>query len=238
MSISGRCNPFGRLAKATVVLLLASLTQLLAIFPTNVDGFQLNRNSHCNDFSRRLQGTRHTTVTGSSLSLSPADLEVIPPSYQLAIGTLALGAAFGLPNSPLKNKITPYLAGIPLLLFGLFIAFQTTTLRFTFSDSNFSLVKSDLTTTGENLVVGGENSWSYKSFVNYDFFPSRSFPILVYFKETQTPEEMWNTGPGEQANSPEAIAKGAKPGQVHFFPAIGNVEQMAKGFEKNACAKI
>jgi len=87
-------------------------------------------------------------------------------------------------------------------------------------------------------VVGGENSWSYKSFVNYDFFPSRSFPILVYFKETQTPEEMWNTGPGEQANSPEAIAKGAKPGQVHFFPAIGNVEQMAKGFEKNACAKI
>ena len=39
--------------------------------------------------------------------------------------------------------------------------------------------------------------------------PSRSFPILVYFKETQTPEEMWNIGPGEQANSEEAIAKGA-----------------------------
>jgi len=238
MSISGRCYPYGRLAKAMFVLLLASLSHLLAIFPTNVDGFQLNRNSYCNDFPRRLQEPRHTTVTGSSLSLSPADLQVISPSYQLAIGTLALGSAFGLPNSPLKNKITPFLAGIPLLLFGLFIAFQTTTLRFTFSDSNFSLVKSDLTTTGENLVVGGENSWSYKSFVNYDFFPSRSFPILVYFKETQTPEEMWNTGPGEQANSPEAIAKGAKPGQVHFFPAIGNVEQMAKQFEKNSCAKI
>ena len=39
--------------------------------------------------------------------------------------------------------------------------------------------------------------------------PSRSFPILVYFKEMQTPEEMWNVGPGEQANSEEAIAKGA-----------------------------
>ena len=39
--------------------------------------------------------------------------------------------------------------------------------------------------------------------------PSRNFPILVYFKETQTPEEMWNIGPGEQANSPEAIEKGA-----------------------------
>lgn len=39
--------------------------------------------------------------------------------------------------------------------------------------------------------------------------PSRSFPILVYFKETQTPEENWNVGPGEQANSEEAIANGA-----------------------------
>ena len=41
------------------------------------------------------------------------------------------------------------------------------------------------------------------------YSPSRSFPILIYFKETQTPEENWNIGPGEQANSPEAIAKGA-----------------------------
>ena len=41
------------------------------------------------------------------------------------------------------------------------------------------------------------------------YSPSRSFPILVYFKETQTPEENWNVGPGEQANSEEALAKGA-----------------------------
>lgn len=41
------------------------------------------------------------------------------------------------------------------------------------------------------------------------YSPSRSFPILIYFKETQTPAENWNIGPGEQANSPEAIAKGA-----------------------------
>ena len=94
-----------------------------------------------------------------------------------------------------------------------------------------------MTETGENFVVGGENSWTYDSFVNYDFFPSRSFPILVYFKETQTPEEQWNIGPGEQANSPEAIAKGAKPGQVHFFPAIGNVKEIAKDFEKYNCEK-
>jgi hypothetical protein len=39
--------------------------------------------------------------------------------------------------------------------------------------------QADMSSTGENVVVGGENSWSYESFVNYDFFPSESFPILV-----------------------------------------------------------
>jgi NIMA (never in mitosis gene a)-related kinase len=39
--------------------------------------------------------------------------------------------------------------------------------------------QADMSSTGENVVVGGTNSWSYESFVNYDFFPSESFPILV-----------------------------------------------------------
>ena len=102
-----------------------------------------------------------------------------------------------------------------MTLFGFFIAFQTTTLRFTFDDTSFALVKADLSSTGENVVVGGENVWRYDTFVNYDFFPAEQFPILVYFKETQTPKEFWNVGPGEQANSEEALANGAKPGQVH-----------------------
>ena len=151
---------------------------------------------------------------------------------------MALGAAFGVPGSPLKSKLSAFLGGIPLTLFGLFLAYQTTTLRFTFDDDNFSLVKSNMESTGENVVVGGENVWAYKSFVNYDVFPSRSFPILIYFKETQTPEEFWNVGPGEQANSEEALAKGAVRGQVHFFPAIGNTEQIISAYEKHDCAKL
>lgn len=70
------------------------------------------------------------------------------------------------------------------------------------------------------------------------YSPSRSFPILVYFKETQTPEENWNIGPGEQANSEEAVAKGAVRGQVHFFPAIANTEDLIRGFERHGCAKL
>jgi len=164
--------------------------------------------------------------------------EVVDPSYNLALGSLALGAVWGIPGSPLKSKWGAFLAGVPLALFGLFLAFQTTTLRFTFEDSSFALVRSDLSSTGENVVVGGENVWRYDTFVNWDFFPSEDFPILVYFKETQTPKEYWNAGPGEQANSAEALAKGAKEGQVHFFPAIARVDQLKAGFEKNGCAKL
>ena len=54
-------------------------------------------------------------------------------------------------------------------------AAQTTTLRFTFEDSSFALVRSDLSSTGENVVVGGENVWRYDTFVNWDFFPSEDF---------------------------------------------------------------
>mmetsp|Transcript_13110 Transcript_13110/g.38569 ORF Transcript_13110/g.38569 Transcript_13110/m.38569 type:complete len:232 (-) Transcript_13110:390-1085(-) len=179
------------------------------------------------------------TPTATSLAVvPPAGVDVISPSYDLAVGSIALAAAFGLPQSPLKSRISAFLGGIPLLLFGLFLTYQTTTLRFTFDDTNFSLVKSDLSSTGENVVVGGENVWAYDKFVNYDFFPSRDFPVLVYFKETQTPEKYWNDGPGASANSDEALSKGAVPGQVHFFPAIGNVEKMAGEFDSRGCAKL
>ena len=111
-------------------------------------------------------------------------------------------------------------------------------LDFTFDDEAFEL-KSGEEDIGENVVVGGANRWAYNTFVNYETFPKGwDVPILVYFKETQTPEVNWNVGPGEQANSPEAIAKGAKPGQVHFFPAIANVADLKAAFVEHDCAKL
>ena len=184
------------------------------------------------------------TPTGPLASPTPrastirCALDVVDPSYNLALGSVALGAIFGVPGSPLKSKVGAFVAGVPLALFGIFIAFQTTTLRFTFDDDSFALVKSDLSSTGENVVVGGENDWAYKKFVNYDFFPSESFPILVYFKETATPQDKWAVGPGQFANSDDALAKGAVQGQVHFFPCIGNADQLRDEFIKNGCAKL
>ena len=122
-----------------------------------------NGQSSMNHQNKFACSTRTTTT-----HLAAGPLEVIDPSYNLALGSLALGAAFGVPGSPLKSKLSAFIGGIPLLLFGLFLAFQTTTLRFTFDDDNFSLVKSSGESLGENVVVGGENVWAYDKFVNYD----------------------------------------------------------------------
>lgn len=161
---------------------------------------------------------------------------VADPSFNLAAGSAILGTICGgledlkdgeskkLPTAPLFG-----LGAIVFTLFGAFIAFQTATLRFTFDDTDFSLVKADLSTTGENVVVGGENRWKYDTFVNWDFLPSEDFPILVYFRETQTPA----------ANREEVpLVVDELDGQVHFFPAISDAQQLKAQFTKHNCAKI
>jgi hypothetical protein len=91
---------------------------------------------------------------------------------------------------------------------------------------------------------GGANRWRTNSIVNYDFFPKGWIdgpvgPILIYFKETQTDPSLWADGPGAKANDSELIAAGkVVAGQVHFFPAICNAQQMRAEFERRGCGKI
>ena len=81
---------------------------------------------------------------------------------------------------------------------------------------------------GENVAVGGENAWKYSSFVNYDFLPSEQFPILVYFKETQTPES-------SRVDAPIIVDQ--LVGQQHFFPCIANSVQLKENFVSHNCKK-
>ena len=157
--------------------------------------------------------------------------------YKLAAGALVLGPAL---------IVAPYLFGGFVTLLGVLFIVQTLRIRFVFDDEAFEVKTLDLSEgldgalgdTGENFAVGGENRWAYSSFVNWEFFPTQSFPILVYFKETATPQDKWAVGPGQFANSDDALAKGAVQGQVHFFPCIGNADQLRDEFIKNGCAKL
>jgi hypothetical protein len=163
---------------------------------------------------------------------------VIDPSFKLAGIFLVAGIAL---------DFIPYIQltlGPLVTLLGILFLVQTFRIRFTFDETNFELrMGDDLSDVGENVVVGGENKWPYDSFVNWEFFPegwidAPQGPILAYFKETATPSDKWNEGPGQSANSEEALAKGAVPGQVHFFPILCDAQQLRDEFVKRKCAKL
>ena len=129
-------------------------------------------------------------------------------------------------------------------LLGVLFLVQSFRIRFRFNENNeMEIINIETNASGENIVVGGANVWACDSIVNYDFFPpigsSPIGPILVYFKETQTDSSTWKQGPGKMANKEEKIQAGeAVPGQVHFFPAVCNAEQIRDEFVKRQCQKL
>lgn len=194
--------------------------------------------------STRGGGHVRNAVPSALAESKSGDTVIIGSSFRLSLQFLAAG---------LVLDTIPYIQltlGPFITLLGALFFVQTLRLRFVCEPDNFALQESTIWTgdekerdTGENIVVGGKNRWAYKKFVNYDSFPKGWLdqpqgPILVYFKETQTPSDKWNEGPGKDANSPDAIANGAKPGQVHFFPALCDTKALFAEFEKRGCNKL
>lgn len=177
----------------------------------------------------------HTKQKSTKASLLMS-MDLVDSSYNLAIGAFGVGLAGGVledikSSDGIKLPTAKLFGGLALVftLFAGFLAFQTTTLRFGFDEDSFSLVRSSGSSLGENVVVGGENKWAYSSFQNWDFLPSSDFPILVYFREDQTPLENREEVP---------IVVDQLNGQVHFFPAIANSQKLKEGFLKHGCARV
>lgn len=175
-------------------------------------------------------------LLASGTSSTGDDATIIDSDFRLAGIFLAGGLLLA------QLPILKFTLGPLISVLGLLFLVQTFRLNFVCDSTAFELLNTSQE-SGENVVVGGENRWSYNSFVNYEFFPKGWIdqpqgPILVYFKETQTPSDKWNEGPGKSANSEEALAKGAKPGQVHFFPALCNCKQLKSEWERRGCNKL
>lgn len=198
--------------------------------------YSINSSSALSVFSNPFRPRKGTTP---AIKEPPLPDVIIRPDFRLSVYFLALGGALDtIPYAQLT--IGPFVT-----LLGLLFLVQTTRVRFVFDSTSFELKSGgdSLTSSGENVVVGGENRWRYDSFVNWEFFPKGWIdqpqgPILVYFKENQTPAEKWNLGPGAKANSVEAINRGAQPGQVHFFPVICDAKQLREQFIKRKCNKL
>ncbi|KAI3891068.1 hypothetical protein MKW98_007373 [Papaver atlanticum] len=122
---------------------------------------------------------------------------VIPdPDYRLPVAFLGLAGGLAYTDN--------LFGAVPVGLIGLLLLVQSTRVKFVFDDEALEVkIGEQLEESGENAFVGGKNRWKYSSFVNWElWWPN--FPILVYFKETQTKPE----------------------GQIHFFPVIFNGKQL------------
>ena len=137
---------------------------------------------------------------------------VVDSDYTLAAAFAVVGVSIIAAD---RGGVGGALGGGFFTLLASLFAVQASRIRFVFDETCFelktvdSIGSDDLRDSGENIVVGGANRWAYASFVNWDFFPSPAFPVLVYFKETQTPRP-----------------DGSGNGQIHFFPAIANCKQL------------
>lgn len=146
--------------------------------------------------ARRALSVQAAATKGSRTSSSKRTTVVPEPSLNVPLGALAL------------SGVSAFAGVEPLAWFtgilGVFLAFQSTRVRFQFEEDALEVViagKEEKET--ENAFVGGRNRWRYDTFVNWEmWWPG--FPILVYFKETQTKAE----------------------GQIHFFPIIFNGKQL------------
>jgi hypothetical protein len=129
---------------------------------------------------------------------SPSKREtiVLKPSY--SIPAVLLSTA-GLSHFAAQSDILAGLTGI----LGVFLAIQASRVKFVFDDEALEVVIGEQQKDTENVFVGGQNRWKYSTFSNWEFWWP-NFPVLVYFKETQTKPE----------------------GQIHFFPIIFNGKQL------------
>eukprot|EP00899_Mesostigma_viride_P006940 jgi/Mesvir1/16247/Mv08498-RA.1 len=135
-----------------------------------------------------VSGARPTVMRAGK---GKANYETVIPGPDLRIPVVLIGIAAALASN---DNI---LGALPVGLLGGFLAFQAGRVKFVFDKEALEVVIGEEKLESENAFVGGRNRWKYSTFTNWEFWWP-AFPVLVYFKETQTKPE----------------------GQIHFFPII------------------
>jgi len=182
---------------------------------------------------------------GSAPLSSDAKIDyVVDRDYTVPLTLMCVGIWLTMFH-PSDSLFIDYLGGAFHLWFGSFIGFQTMRTRCVFNKETFELKTVTNEVLGlqrdkglkpkeyQNYVLGTNNEWRYDTFVNYDFFPCIQLPILVYFKETQTPENMQLKG---SIGAHQMDRR--NNGQMHWFPAFANPSQLREQFEAHGCNKI
>mmetsp|Transcript_17557 Transcript_17557/g.26023 ORF Transcript_17557/g.26023 Transcript_17557/m.26023 type:complete len:254 (-) Transcript_17557:321-1082(-) len=163
---------------------------------------------------------------------------MIEPDYYLSWAMAALGFLIMWYHPSYDPAGGPSLVGIAggcfHILFGALLWVQTRRVRCVFEKDAFEFYNikgtsldlekgAYLQAKPGNYVTGTTNRWNYDTITNWGFFPSLEYPVICYFKETETPEEQWDKW--------FAAFDSYGRGQPHFFPGILNVKQFKEQLE-------
>jgi len=157
--------------------------------------------------------------------------------FCLKLITLSLKTAYALDGSP---SLIGVCGGLFHMLFASLLWVQTRRVRCIFEKDAFEFYNikgprldfekgAYLEKKPPNYVSGTENRWKYEHIINYGFFPSEEYPVICYFKETETPKEKWNRW--------FAAFDSYGNGQPHFFPGICDVQQFKEQMELRGVRK-
>jgi len=175
--------------------------------------------------------------------------KVITPAYGLALGSFAFAALVAVLNQDpscsaavggicLPTHVAFVLA-THIALFGAVCGIQAYNLRIILDKAGrFTITKRGertLTNQGlkytDNYVIGGQSSYRLDKFISYGFYPSVEFPILIYFKEVDTPKEKWKLPPPTKLDP-------KNNGMAHFLPAVCNCKELEAEFKRRGVPKL
>lgn len=128
-----------------------------------------------------------------------SNFTTLEPDYKIPLLLLTTGTVM------MMSK--PSWLGLSLLIAGSYSNYRASNFRIVFDDEAMEILKKDTyELDSENWVYGGRNRWNYKNIMDWKFFPSYRFPVIVYFKQNQKVPD----------------------GQIHLFPVIANPKDLFK----------
>ena len=123
-------------------------------------------------------------------------VQTIDTSYNLAIGlglTTFASCIYDQLKAKSINKWGVSASTLVLTFILGYVTVKTSSVKFSFDDTSFSLVKSDGSSLGQHplwpsLGERGDYRWKYKRILNFSLLPNADLPLFLYLKETETPD--------------------------------------------------
>lgn len=163
---------------------------------------------------------------------------VLEPNYQIA-GSVAFAAPTVFYLYGIDSQLGVAGSLIHAVL-AIYLYKQTQRVRCVFDKNSFEFknLKNGqlITKPNKNYVKGTINKWDCSKTVDFGYVPNKSFPLITWFKETETPPGTWGQyGLWGKIWSNVGDLKGAP--SIHFFPGFIDMktfetEMLARGATK------